>query len=116
MADTSLRWSAVVTSFADDREVAVGEGRGFGAGALKVKGKIFAFVSAKGDFVVKLPKARADQLFAGRLATPFDPGHGRLMKQWAVILGPETDWPFLAGEARAFVGGASAGRPARRRS
>ena len=110
MAKTSPSWRAVIAHFADDQEVTVGEGRGFGAGALKVKGKIFAFVSSKGDFVVKLPKARADQLFAARRATPFDPGHGRLMKQWAVIVGREADWALLAAEARSLVGGARSQR------
>jgi hypothetical protein len=105
MAEKSLRWGGVVASFADDAEVFVGAGRGFGAGALKAKGKIFAFVSAKGDFVVKLPKARADQLFAAREANPFDPGHGRPMKQWAAIVGADADWCALAREARIFVGG-----------
>jgi len=105
MARSSLQWSAVVASFADDPEVEVGEGRGFGAGALKAKGKIFAFVSAKGDFVVKLPKARADRLFAEGRAKAFDPGHGRLMKQWAAVVGADADLIALAREARAFVGG-----------
>jgi hypothetical protein len=35
----------------------------------------------------------------------FDPGHGRVMKEWLVVRsGPET-WLQLAREARQFVGG-----------
>jgi hypothetical protein len=36
----------------------------FGSSALKVHGKIFAMVSSAGQFVVKLPEARVDQLVA----------------------------------------------------
>ncbi len=36
----------------------------FGHSALKVNDKIFAMVSSKGDFVVKLPKKRVDELAA----------------------------------------------------
>ncbi len=47
---------------------------------LSVNGKIFAML-VRGKLVVKLPKQRVDGLVAGRAATYFDPGHGRLMKQ-----------------------------------
>jgi hypothetical protein len=40
-------------------------------------------ISSKGDFVVKPPKARVDVLVAFSRAERFDPGHGRLMKEWA---------------------------------
>jgi len=32
------------------------EGRGFGSSALRVGGRIFAMLSSRGDFVVKLPR------------------------------------------------------------
>jgi len=105
MAKAGSRWDLVVQSFAGDAEVSLGEGRGFGAGTLKAKGKIFAFVSSKGEFVVKLPKARAAALFASGQAVPFDPGHGRAMKQWAAFSDEKADWLALAKEARKFVGG-----------
>jgi hypothetical protein len=53
---------------------------------------------------VKLPKERVDELIADGTGTHFDPGHGRLMKEW-VAAPPTTQeqWMHLAGEARAFV-------------
>jgi len=81
------------------------EGRGFGSDALKVDGRIFAMVSSRGQFVVKLPRKRVDQLVAAGEGKRFDPGHGRLMKEW-LALGPASslDWQPLAEEARRFVG------------
>jgi hypothetical protein len=81
------------------------KGRGFGSDALKVGGKIFA-MEVKGELVVKLPKERVDELIAGGSGTRFDPGHGRLMKEWVAV--PPSDpeeWIRLAEEARAFVAG-----------
>ena len=106
MAANPSRWDELVAGFAGDDRVTHGEGKGFGSGALKVNGKIFAFVASKGAFVVKLPKPRATALFAAKLALPFDPGHGRAMKQWAAFTDAKADWAALASEARAFVGGA----------
>jgi len=96
-------WAAIVEAFASDKAVSIGEGRGFGSGALKVDGKIFALQSSRGALVVKLPKARADELFATGEATPFDPGHGPKMKQWAAIESRAADWLALVKEARAYV-------------
>jgi len=78
--------------------------RAFGAGALKVGGKIFA-MPAQGTLVLKLPAARVDALVAAKRGKRFDPGHGRVMKQWIALDGGEKDWLSLAREARAFVGG-----------
>jgi hypothetical protein len=54
--------------------------------------------------VVKLPKARVDALVAAGEGRRFDPGHGRLMKEW-LSLEPvsELEWLPLAREAMAFV-------------
>jgi TfoX/Sxy family transcriptional regulator of competence genes len=85
----------------------------FGASGLKVEGKLFALLS-KGELVVKLPRQRVEQLVAEGTARPFDPGHGRLMKQWATIAPEESgSWAELAEEARQFVA-ASARRPSAR--
>ncbi len=48
----------VVEAFARDSRVTVDQGKGFGKGALKIHGKIFAMISSKRDFVVKLPAKR----------------------------------------------------------
>jgi thiamine biosynthesis lipoprotein ApbE len=56
---------------------------------------------------VKLPKARVDQRIAEGTGGRFDPGHGRLMKEWATVpLDRSEDWEGLADEALQFVGSA----------
>jgi hypothetical protein len=85
---------------------APGARKSFGASGLKVNNKVFAMVSSKGEFVVKLPRERVDALVASGDGTRFDPGHGRLMKEWlAVSPKSKLDWLALAKEALAFVGG-----------
>ena len=76
--------------------------RTFGSTGLKVNGKLFA-MSVKGALVVKLPKDRVDALVASGVGTHFDPGHGRLMKEWVAVQGSEDHWVNLAREAREFV-------------
>lgn len=79
--------------------------KGFGSSALQLNDKIFAMLSSNGQFVVKLPKERVDSLIASGNGERFDPGHGRLMKQWLAIE-PTSDanWLALAREAMEFVG------------
>lgn len=96
------RFNAVVEAFAGKPDVIRESGKGFGSGSLKVNGKIFAMISSKGQFVVKLPRQRVDDLVASRQGGRFDPGHGRLMKEWLVGTG-DIDWVELATEAHAFV-------------
>jgi len=79
-------------------------GTGFDASALKVSGKIFAMLSSNGAFVVKLPSQRVNALIASGDGERFDPGHGRLMKEWVAIEPTsEEEWLSLAREALAFV-------------
>jgi hypothetical protein len=62
----------------------------------------------KEELVVKLPRARVEELVAEGAGVPFDPEHGRLMREWiAVSPSDRSQWIRLAEEARAFV---SAGR------
>lgn len=79
-------------------------GKMFGSSGLRIRGKVFAMV-VKGKLVVKLPEERVDALVAAGAGERFDPGHGRLMKEW-VAIGPSRagEWPELAEEARDFVG------------
>jgi len=94
----------VVKAFAKDPDVTPpGSGKGFGSRALKAGGSIFAMLSSKGRFVVKLPKERVDALVAARKGAYFDPGHGRLMKEWLEMRSGQTQWIRLAREARDFV-------------
>lgn len=99
------RFRAVVDAFARDRQVTYG-GKGFGSSGLKVNGKLFALVSDRtGQFVAKLPKARVDELVRAKKGEPFDPGHGRLMKEWIALSPGQEDWTALAREAYRFVKG-----------
>lgn len=92
----------VIDALAGDRLVT--RGRMFGSAGLKVNGKVFAML-VKGKFVAKLPRERVDQLVASGTGEYFNPGHGRLMKQWVALPGTEDQWVDLAKEARRFVGG-----------
>jgi hypothetical protein len=100
------RFAPVVKAFAKDRGVTHGgQGKGFGSSGLKVNGKLFALMSSRGLFVAKLPRARVEELTRLGQGRPFDPGHGRLMKEWLELDGGEAAWLGLAREARNFVGG-----------
>jgi len=99
------RFVPVVKAFARDRRVTHG-GKGFGSSGLKVDGKLFAMISSRGLFVAKLPRARVDELVRLGKGRPFDPGHGRLMKEWVELDGDQAAWIGLAREARTFVAAA----------
>jgi hypothetical protein len=100
------RYSAVVDELIKDVKVKQGVPgkKGFGSEALQIDGKIFAMLSSRRQFVVKLPRDRVDALVAARRGSRFDPGHGRLMKEWFVA-GPslDRDWIALAREGLSFV-------------
>jgi hypothetical protein len=77
--------------------------KGFGSSALWINNKIFAMLS-KGKLVVKLSRQRVDALIAAGAGERFDPGHGRLMKEWvSVDPSSEVEWLPLAREAMAFA-------------
>lgn len=100
-------YDKIVRAFASDPGVTVGGGKGkkgFGANALRTKDKIFAMVASGGEFVVKLPKARVDELVATKAGKRFEPGPGRVMKEWIELdLATQNSWLTLAQEAKAFV-------------
>ena len=77
-------------------------GKLFSSFGLKVNGKIFAMFG-RGRLVVKLPKERVDALVSTGKAERFDPGHGRLMKEWAAFESGDAEWVGLAREAWDFV-------------
>jgi hypothetical protein len=106
-APVDPRFLPIVKAFAKDRRVTTG-GKGFGSSGLKVDGKLFAMISSRGLFVAKLPRQRVEELVQVGLGRPFDPGHGRLMKEWVELDGGESSWLGLAREARAVVGAAKA--------
>src|SRR5215472_18267431 len=76
-------FAPIVSAFARDRQVK--RGRMFSSNSvLNVNGKIFAMLT-KGNLVVKLPKARVDEMVSRGQGTHLDPGHGRMMKEWVVV-------------------------------
>ena len=95
-------FAALITEFTSRPRVTYG-GRGFGARALRVDGKIFAMLDSRGRFVVKVPRVRADELLARGLAIHFEPVPGRPMKEWLVVTGVKPSWLALAREAYEYV-------------
>lgn len=93
-------FAPVVAAFAGIRDVT--GGRMMSAYGLKVGSKIFAMF-ARGQFTVKLPRERVEELLASGKGRRFDPGHGRLMKDWVTIAAGNADWVELAKEAYLFV-------------
>ena len=89
-----------VVEFETNREAA--GSRKFGSNGLKANGKLFALFT-QGTLVVKLPKDRVAGLIAQGHGKAFDPGHGRLMKEWLTVVDPKASWTVLAKEAHAFV-------------
>jgi hypothetical protein len=99
------RFEQLAVQFLADPTVTQGTGFGSSPG-LRTTGRIFAML-VNGELVVKLPKARVDQLVASGTGGRFDPGHGRLMKEWATAALDSTEsWERLAAEALQFVGSA----------
>ena len=95
-------FAQVMAALAAER--GVGRGRMFGAEGLKIGKQVFA-MEVKGKLVVKVSEARAKELRDSGKAQAFDPGHGRLLKQWvAVSPRADIDWVALAREALVFVG------------
>jgi hypothetical protein len=103
-ADPSGPFAPVAHAFALDRRVVYGGVKGFGSGALKVDGKIFAMISSKGQFVAKLPAERVEELIRDGKGQYFDAGRGKKMKEWLALADMPGLWIELAKEARQFVG------------
>ncbi len=107
------RWAALVetmlgrpgTTYGSDS----GPQRAFGSTSLKTDGKIFTML-VKDRLVVKLDRRRVDELVAAGDGERFDPGHGRLMKEWLAVKSSSDEvWLALATEAEAFVAGRGRG-------
>ncbi|MGQ0548544.1 MAG: hypothetical protein ACT4PY_02605 [Armatimonadota bacterium] len=96
-------FAPVVAAFAKDGDVT--RKRMFGSeNVLNVREKIFAML-VKGKLIVKLPKERVDELVSSGTGEYFDPGHGRLMKEWVAVEAGKARWIELAREAHRFVKG-----------
>lgn len=78
-------------------------GQRFGASALKVNNKIFAMLT-RGSLVVKLPRARVDEIVDSGQGHRFDAGKGRPMKEWVALdTASDETWRAVAEEALQFV-------------
>ena len=102
------RYDALCRALLDDPDVTRDSDEsphrtGFGSSALKVDDKIFAML-VKGWLVVKLPPHRVDTLVTLGEGERYDPGGGRLMREW-VTVGPQASEPWLdlARESLLFV-------------
>jgi TfoX/Sxy family transcriptional regulator of competence genes len=101
-AEVDPRFLPVVDAFAAYQDVS--RGKMMSSYGLKVNGKIFAMFG-RGRFVAKLPKQRVDEMVSAGKGTRFDPGHGRLMKEWVAIEDQAAEWVELSKEAYDFVKG-----------
>jgi TfoX/Sxy family transcriptional regulator of competence genes len=77
--------------------------RSFGSNGLRINNKIFVML-VRDHLVVKLPRQSVDALIVSGDGEQFDPGHGRLMKEW-LVLNPTSrqEWLPLAQKAMKFV-------------
>jgi hypothetical protein len=53
-----------------------------------VNGKIFAMLTRAAASVVKIPRARVDELVKEGVGGRFEPGPGRIMKEWPAVSRP----------------------------
>jgi hypothetical protein len=104
------RFAPVVEALLRSPGVTYG-GKGFGSTALKLRGKLFAFISSTGRFVARLPRERVEALVRERVGKPFEPAPGRIMKEWLELDGRPATWLALATEAHRFAAGGSAPSP-----
>jgi TfoX/Sxy family transcriptional regulator of competence genes len=99
---SAFRTDPTLAPVIDALEAAKTGTRKFGSNGLKVNGKLFALFT-QDTLVVKLPKDRVAELVASAIGKPFDPGHGRMMKEWLTVTSPKASWVALAKEAHAFA-------------
>jgi hypothetical protein len=107
VADAAERWEALVATMLAEGSATYGNEdgpkRAFGATSLKTDGRIFAML-VKGRLVVKLSAARVSDLVEAGTGERFDPGHGRIQKEWLSVAGDDPEqWRALATESEAFV-------------
>ena len=105
----ALAFGRVANALTKEPAVTFMEGKGFGSRALRVHGKIFAMLSSRGQYVVKLPAARVNELVSSGSGQHFDAGKGKPMKEWLAMSGREDVWMMLAKEAYEFVSGSPSG-------
>jgi hypothetical protein len=106
-AEAERAYAKIVSAFVRDNTVTPPDPstRGFGRTALRVDGKIFAFLKPHG-LVLKLPAERVAALIASKRGLPFtaNKANKRPMKEWVVVK-PSRAWLALARQAREFTSG-----------
>src|SRR5262245_34501258 len=105
--DATERWEDLVARMLAEGEATYGNDggakRAFGSTSLKTDGRIFAML-VKDHLVVKLPVTRVQALVEQGAGERFDPGHGRIQKEWVVVTGADAEaWHALAAESERFV-------------
>ena len=96
-------WQAIADAELGTTGVTGGTGFGRSEG-LRIDRKIYAML-VNDELVVKLPKDRVDELVDGGVGHRFEPGTGRVMKEWlSVSTSASRRWRGLVVEAKAFVG------------
>ena len=102
MNGKELFWSLATELMVSDSRVE--EGTIMGGRCLRVSGEFLALVDHRNSgLVVKLPRARVDELIAAGTGQPFAPA-GKVFREWVSV--PEPDrrlWRNLLGEGIAFV-------------
>jgi hypothetical protein len=72
--------------------------------SLKTKKKMFALFNKDNNFVLKLPKDRVEELINSGEGKPYDPGNGKIMKEWVIIpIENSKKWIDLTSEAKIFA-------------
>ena len=103
MLEPERRFEQLAARFVGDPDVSTGTGFGSAPG-LRVGGKIFAML-VQHRLVVRVPRTPVNQLVTSGDGERFDPGHGRIMKEWvAVPAESSVDWTELSMDAVAYVG------------
>jgi hypothetical protein len=95
-------WKPIAQAELATRGVKGGTGFGRSEG-LRISNKIYAML-VHGELVVRVPRARVDELVDAGIGRRFEPSPGRVMKEW-LSLPPAASrrWRALVAEARAFV-------------
>ena len=95
-------YASVKAHFEKVAGVTVNAGRG--AQGLKVGKRMFAMFS-KGDLLLTLPTERVEALIAAGRGLPYDPGTGKVMKNYVLIpAAKKRSWIKLCEEAAAAAG------------
>ena len=105
--DRAARWEHLVADILTTGTATYGNEdgpkRAFGATSLKTDGRIFAML-VKDRLVVKLPASRVTQLVEDGAGERFDPGHGRIQREWLSVFTDDPEaWRSLATESQAYV-------------